>query len=40
MQIKINNASFGFNGEDLFSGVTFDITSKDKMTKIGINGCG
>lgn len=40
MQIKINNASFGFNGEDLFSGVTFDINSKDKIAIIGRNGCG
>lgn len=40
MQIKINNASFGFNGEDLFSGVTFDINSGDKIAIIGRNGCG
>ena len=31
MQIKITNASFGFNGENLFENLNFEINTKDKI---------
>lgn len=40
MQIKITNASFGYNGEDLFEGLSFEVNSKDKIAIIGRNGSG
>lgn len=40
MQIKINNASFGFNGENLFENLNFEINTKDKIAIIGRNGSG
>ena len=40
MQIKINNANFGFNGENLFEKLNFEINTKDKIAIIGKNGSG
>lgn len=40
MQIKITNASFGFNGEDLFENLNFEVNTKDKIAIIGRNGSG
>ena len=40
MQIKINNASFGFNGEYLFENLNFEVNTKDKIAIIGRNGSG
>lgn len=40
MQIKITNASFGFNGENLFENLNFEINTKDKIAIIGRNGSG
>ena len=40
MQIKINNASFGFNGENLFENLNFEVNTKDKIAIIGRNGSG
>lgn len=40
MQIKINNASFGYNGEDLLENVTLEINNNDKIGIIGKNGSG
>lgn len=40
MQIKINNASFGFNGENLFENINFEVNTKDRIAIIGRNGCG
>jgi len=40
MQIKINNVSFGYNGENLFENLNFEINTKDKIAIIGKNGSG
>lgn len=40
MQIKINNASFGYNGEDILENITFEINNGDKIGIIGKNGSG
>ncbi len=40
MQIKINNASFGFNGEDLLEKFSFEVNTSDKIAIIGRNGSG
>lgn len=40
MQVKITNASFGFNGEDLFTNLNFEVNTKDKIAIIGKNGSG
>ena len=40
MQIKINNASFGYNGENLFENLNFEVNTKDKIAIIGRNGSG
>ena len=40
MQIKINNANFGFGGENLFENLNFEINDKDKIAIIGKNGSG
>lgn len=38
--LNANNLGKVYNGEDLFSGVSFSIDSKDKIGFIGINGAG
>ncbi len=40
MQIKINNASFGYNGEDILENFTLEINTSDKIGIIGRNGSG
>ena len=40
MQIKLNHASFGYDGENLFEDVSLEINSGDKIAIIGKNGCG
>lgn len=40
MQIKINNASFGYNGENLLEDFSFEINNGDKIAIIGKNGSG
>ncbi len=40
MQIKINNASFGFGGDTLFENLNFEVNTKDKIAIIGRNGSG
>lgn len=40
MQIKINDASFGFGGENLFENLNFEVNTKDKIAIIGKNGSG
>ena len=40
MQIKINNATFGFGGETLLENFTFEINTNDKIAIIGRNGSG
>ena len=40
MQIKINNVSFGYNGEYLFENLNFEVNTKDKIAIIGKNGSG
>lgn len=40
MQIKINNASFGFGADELLQDFSFEINSGDKIGLIGKNGCG
>lgn len=40
MQIKINNASFGYNGENLLENFSFEINNGDKIAIIGRNGSG
>ena len=38
--LNANNLNKVYNGEDLFSGISFSIDSKDKIGFIGINGAG
>ena len=40
MQIKINNASFGYNGENLLENFSLEINKNDKIAIIGKNGSG
>lgn len=40
MQVKINNASFGYNGENLLEDFSFEINNGDKIAIIGRNGSG
>lgn len=40
MQIKINNASFGYDGEDILENFTFEVNTNDKIAIIGRNGSG
>ena len=40
MQIKINNASFGFGDKILFENFNFEVNSGDKIAIIGKNGSG
>ena len=40
MQIKINNASFGYNGEDLLERFSFEVNTGEKIAIIGRNGSG
>ena len=40
MQIKINKASFGYNGENLLEDFSFEINNGDKIAIIGRNGSG
>lgn len=40
MQVKINNASFGFNGENLLENFSFEVNNGDKIAIIGRNGSG
>lgn len=40
MQIKINNASFGFGDRVLFENFSFEVNSNDKIAIIGRNGSG
>lgn len=40
MQVKINNASFGYNGENLLEDFSFEINNSDKIAIIGRNGSG
>ena len=40
MQIRINNASFGYNGDTLLEDFSFEINKGDKIAVIGKNGSG
>ncbi len=40
MQIKINKASFGYNGEDILENFSFEVNTSDKIAIIGRNGSG
>ena len=40
MQIKINKASFGYNGEDILENFSFEVNTGDKIAIIGKNGSG
>ncbi len=40
MQIKINNANFGYNGEDLLENFSFEVNTGEKIAIIGRNGSG
>lgn len=40
MQIKINNASFGYNGDDLLENFSFEVNTGEKIAIIGRNGSG
>ena len=40
MQIKINNASFGYNGEDILDSFSFEVNIGEKIAIIGRNGSG
>ena len=40
MQIKINHASFGYNGEDLLENFSFEVNTGEKIAIIGRNGSG
>lgn len=40
MQIKINNASFGYGGEFLLENFSFEVNTNDKIAIIGRNGSG
>lgn len=40
MQIKINKACFGFNGENLLEDFSFEVNNGDKIAIIGKNGSG
>ncbi len=40
MQIKINNASFGYGGEDILENFSFEVNTTDKIAIIGRNGSG
>ena len=40
MKLKINNASFGYNGENILENFTFEVNNGDKIAIIGRNGSG
>ena len=40
MQIKINNACFGYGGEDLLENFSFEVNTGEKIAIIGRNGSG
>lgn len=40
MQIKINNGSFGYNGENILERFSFEVNTGDKIAIIGRNGSG
>lgn len=40
MQLKINHASFGYDGTDILEDVCFEINTSDKIAIIGKNGSG
>lgn len=40
MQLKINHASFGYDGTDILEDVCFEINTNDKIAIIGKNGSG
>lgn len=40
MQIKINKANFGYNGEDILENFSFEVNTGDKIAIIGRNGSG
>lgn len=40
MQVKINNATFGYNGENLLEDFSFEVNNGDKIAIIGRNGSG
>lgn len=40
MQLKINNASFGYNGTDILENFSFEVNTHDKIAIIGKNGSG
>ena len=40
MQVKINNASFGYNGNNLLEDFSFEVNNGDKIAIIGKNGSG
>ena len=40
MQIKINKASFGYNGENILENFSFEVNTTDKIAIIGRNGSG
>ena len=40
MQIKINKASFGYNGDNLLEDFSFEVNNGDKIAIIGRNGSG
>ena len=40
MQIKINKASFGYDGEDILKDFSFEVNTGDKIAIIGRNGSG
>lgn len=40
MQIRINNGSFGYDGEDILKDFSFEVNTGDKIAIIGRNGSG
>lgn len=40
MKLKINNASFGYNGDNILEDFTFEVNNNDKIAIIGKNGSG